>query len=83
MRGGNHMLAVLVQPHAEIRFVAHEAVIAGDHVRRDLFQRMADVRRPVWVVDRGGNVVAAHGSTKRTHPDRRCSIQARADYRME
>ena len=56
-----HLLAVLVGARQEMDFVTHQAPIAGNNVRQHFLIGMAQVRRTVHVIDRGGDVEPRHG----------------------
>jgi hypothetical protein len=55
-----HFLAVLINPGQEMHPVAHQAAEAGNDVRQHYFIGVAQVRRTVHVVDRGGDVERVH-----------------------
>ena len=50
-----HLLSVLVDACEEENIASGEALVAGDGVGEDLLIGMADVRRAIGVVDRGGD----------------------------
>src|SRR6185503_4352814 len=52
----NHRLAVLIHPHEIVHLVAAQPVVAGDAVRADLLQRVAEVRIAIRVIDGGREV---------------------------
>src|SRR5690606_37836948 len=54
--GGHNVLAVFVQPHAELDIVSDQPVIAGNDVGRNLLEGMTDVRSAIGIVDRGSDI---------------------------
>ena len=64
--GVDHGLAVLVHSHQEVHVVAAQAAVAGDAVRADLLERVAEVRLAVRVVDRGREVELGRQLTARS-----------------
>src|SRR2546423_11191778 len=56
----NDGLAVLVHAHEEMHLTSSQAMIAGDAVRANLFQRVAQVGIAIGVIDGGGEVELRH-----------------------
>jgi hypothetical protein len=56
-----HLLAVLVEPGEEMDFVPHQPAEPRDDVGQHLLIGVAEVRRAVGVIDRGGDEELPHG----------------------